>query len=33
MPQGGLMYYIVFGLLFIAAIALLFVVRNKQTQG
>jgi hypothetical protein len=32
MPTGGLMYYVIFGLLFVASIALFFVVRNRPNQ-
>jgi hypothetical protein len=30
MPEGGPMYYIIFGLLFVALIAVFFIVRNRQ---
>jgi hypothetical protein len=32
MPTGGPMYYVICGLLFVAAIALFFIVRRRQDQ-
>jgi hypothetical protein len=32
MPDGGLLYYSIFGLLFVALLATLYIVRRNQNQ-